>query len=106
MILVVVFIIFLFVVDILGDRTAEIQKMKDSGTYSTPQLEDANKHIKELENKLKLCLPVTSDPVSTASERHLPSTPVASKGKKVKSDGENLKDIASARLKSINDNGK
>ena len=126
-ILVIVFIIFLYVVSELGAATAEIQKMKDSGSYTTPSLEDANKRIKELEDQLKEKKPPVPEPTpataeatsatppppvipmaatpATPAEHHSQPTPAASKGKKGKTLGENLRDFATSRLKSLDDNG-
>lgn len=99
-ILVLVFILFLAVVDILSDKINELEKVKESGVFTTPQLEDANKRIKELEDQLKLCRPVQPPDASQGNNR--PTTHVASEGKK----GKSLKDYASSRLKSLDDNGK
>lgn len=98
-ILVLVFILFLAVVDVLSVKNKELEKMKESGAFTTPHLEDANKRIKELEDQLKLCRPVQPD---VSQGNHHPTTNVASEGKK----GKSLKDYASSRLKSLDDNGK
>ncbi|MNP96506.1 hypothetical protein D3C85_90910 [compost metagenome] len=99
-ILVLVFILFLAVVDVLSDKNKELEKMKESGVFTTPHLEDANKRIKELEDQLKLCRPVQPDRAGQGN--HHPSTNAPSEGKK----GKSLKDYASSRLKSLDDNGK
>jgi type IV secretory pathway VirB10-like protein len=115
-ILLIVFIIYLYTVGMLSEKTEEIQKMKDTGIYTSPSLEDANKRIKELEDQLKEKKPPIPEPTPTTAdvpppttptptEHHTQPNPVASKGKKGKSLGDNLRDFTLSRLKSLDDNG-